>query len=160
MSHVCFFFSHSWSTGGDRFHLATYEYLQSSNLLVATCSMFRIVFSQAGLALSDDDLDFVVSHTGKVRLDGSAIAGWWLPPSIFTSRYSSILRNFQSFSGWPGAPISNLKSRPAFTCITYCTVNSLLTAWFFCLRSQYPFLSQLVVLFLDNDGEEMWTRRP
>ena len=41
-----FFFSHSWSTGGDRFHLATYEYLQSSNLLVATCSMFRIVFSQ------------------------------------------------------------------------------------------------------------------
>jgi len=37
--------------------------------------MFRIVFSQAGLALSDDDLDFVVSHTGKVRLDGSAIAG-------------------------------------------------------------------------------------
>ena len=27
-------------------HQATYEYLQSSNLLVATCSMFRIVFSQ------------------------------------------------------------------------------------------------------------------
>ena len=43
---LLFFLSLSSSICGDRFHQATCEYLQSSKLLVATCSMFRIVFSQ------------------------------------------------------------------------------------------------------------------